>query len=473
MRLGAASTDSEALDQGMLVASLGETAYQTTVLTADLEAFGYFREISTELGESALQALGKSIEVQQYQAGCVVLDPEARLHVLLHGQVRLEQGNSTRVIEIGGCLVDVRTESQNTGKYVCTEPCLFAVCDKTVFLRILSEAKERKITEFVKFAGKLPFFQHWRHQSLVTLCTAFTSLRAHKHTLLYREGSPSLEVFIVKSGEIGLVKSLTTFANPIFPPVTATKRQVTLAILGPGELIGVEEVVEGIVRTNSAVCRSMTASLLCISAVDFQRLVLQNEGWERSKALLASKLAIRDSLYQRLSRPLKSLDLPPEQPQPPLHPSPKTERHSLLASPCLSTTISRPSPGPHRRTLIVPHLAPFPQLTATPRDLVHFPSPEVSRTYSHHKYPRRVVKVKSKTSKRISEMGLGEAVSHSRYHFVALSGDMEHYLHRLNTREPEKAPPSQLDRSWRDISLEGKRVKRRSDGPCYDTLPLI
>jgi len=465
MRLGAASADSEALDPGILVASLDKTTFQATVLTADLQAFGYFRGLAMDLGESVLQILGRSLEVRSFPAGDSVPSPETQLYVLLHGQLRLEQGTNTKAIDTGACLVDVRTDTHNPGTYICSETCIFAVCDKGVFLKIVSEAKERKSAEFVKFANELPVFQHWRHHALTTLCTVFTDLKVHKHSILYREGSPALEVFIVKFGEIGLVKSLATYSDLISPQGTPKRRQVTLAILGPGELIGVEEAVEGKTRTNTAVCRSLTASLLRISSADFQRFVVQNASWERSKTLLASKLALRDSLYQRLSRPLKSLELPPEQPHHSLsmRHSPRTERHSILASPCLATAVSRPSPGPQRRTLIVPHLAPFPQ-PRTPRDLVHFPSPEVARTYSHHRYPQRVVKVKSKTSKRMAEIGLGEAVSPSRYHFVALSGEMETYLDRLSTRPLEKASQNPLDQSRRDLSLEGKRFQRRSDG---------
>lgn len=448
LRAGADSVDSEVMDMRGVLVSLDKS----TLLTTQLDLFTYFRVLASLYTPQVLQSIRPLLSIETFPEAAEVPNPSTRLYVLLNGRVSSSQGNS---VQIGNCLLDIRTEKLTPEKFTCVTTCLFAVCEKDAFLRIIDHAEGQKTNDFVKFVGKLPFFKHWSNTALMKICKVFVTVEIHKNTVLYREGSPINDLFIVKSGEIGLTKELISPEDRMEPKGSPRKRQVTVSILGPGELLGVEEI--GATRSHTAVCRSLLAVLYRITVSDFQRYVMQSEGWERSQTLLATKVALRDKLYQRLARPVRYLELP-QVTSGVSRQSPKTERHSFVASPSVERSVDARM-SPQRRVLLVPHLSPFPRPTP-PQDLVHYPNADVTHTYSHHRYPRRIVKVKSKTARRVTEIGLGEAVSHSRYHFIQLSGDMEPYLHPGDPLGVPKVQRSvQRSEIRRDISLQGKRYR--------------
>ncbi|MBD5636053.1 MAG: Crp/Fnr family transcriptional regulator [Candidatus Eremiobacteraeota bacterium] len=75
-----------------------------------------------------------------------------------------------------------------------------------------------------------------------------------KKALVFDQGDPSRQVFLITRGRVRIVR------------LTADAKEVTVAILGPGDVFGEESLFDAATRTTMAVCMSET--LLCTAKAD-------------------------------------------------------------------------------------------------------------------------------------------------------------------------------------------------------------
>ena len=57
------------------------------------------------------------------------------------------------------------------------------------------------MTKVLYFLQELPFFKQWSKTMLTKLLSSFKPAFYHRGQMLFKEGSPNDEIFIVKSGE--------------------------------------------------------------------------------------------------------------------------------------------------------------------------------------------------------------------------------------------------------------------------------
>ena len=84
----------------------------------------------------------------------------------------------------------------------------FAVLDKGPFQEIVQEAMKRKFDEGIKFFKQIPFIAELAKHTLMKLYLGFKERTVHKGSVIFEEGAPAETVYIVKSGELELHKSV-------------------------------------------------------------------------------------------------------------------------------------------------------------------------------------------------------------------------------------------------------------------------
>jgi len=82
----------------------------------------------------------------------------------------------------------------------------------------------------------------------------FTQLAYPKRTIIFEQGDVGRLVYVVKIGRIRIARA------------TADGKEITVAILGPGDLFGEEVVFSDVVRSTFATC--LDASLLCTARAE-------------------------------------------------------------------------------------------------------------------------------------------------------------------------------------------------------------
>lgn len=84
---------------------------------------------------------------------------------------------------------------------VCDETCHLATLNKHSFMKILKEDEENKVMKQIKFFARMPLFKMWNLNLLKLLY--LNTFRVHfiKGQYLFKEGQPSIAVYIANQGE--------------------------------------------------------------------------------------------------------------------------------------------------------------------------------------------------------------------------------------------------------------------------------
>ncbi len=84
----------------------------------------------------------------------------------------------------------------------------FAVLSREEYERSLGEIDRKKVNEKIAFLRSLPFFQLLTKTSLSKLTPQFRQISTIKGQYLYREGEQADSVYLVKSGQFEVTKTL-------------------------------------------------------------------------------------------------------------------------------------------------------------------------------------------------------------------------------------------------------------------------
>lgn len=169
----------------------------------------------------------------------------------------------------------------------CLEETCLAVIKAYDFNGLLAAHEDAKITQKAEFLGSLPFLRNWTKVALFKLTYCFRELSYKLNQIVYKEGSPADEVFIIRSGEFKVAP--TQFSkqniNIIHKPIdlgaltnlsqTSAKRMLRehqqskeenlwMMIKGPNEMFGDYDVIEGTLRQNTCICSTRKAEVYVI-----------------------------------------------------------------------------------------------------------------------------------------------------------------------------------------------------------------
>lgn len=167
----------------------------------------------------------------------------------------------------------------------CLTNCHFAVLSKVDYMKVIGKAEAKFLDKKIQFLQETPFFAKWSKKQLEKVSYYFAYKSYKRNQVVFTQGSPSLFVYLVRSGEFELNKPLLTDSNK------ETKYNIKVALLGKGEMIGEDEVISGQSYKNSCVCYSGTGEMLMISSQNFLiKFHQKSEDQESTKRTIKSMI---------------------------------------------------------------------------------------------------------------------------------------------------------------------------------------
>ena len=154
---------------------------------------------------------------------------------------------------------------------LCKDRTVLAVLKKEHFDSVLKEFEGRKLNEKLMILREMPAFQGWSRVGLSKL-TYYLQERQYKRShILYREGDPATEAYIVLDGEFKLTKACKFPTSAASPSERPAHLQLQVVIKGPREVFGEVELLRDQCRPLTCVCVSTTGKLWAIGKADFVR----------------------------------------------------------------------------------------------------------------------------------------------------------------------------------------------------------
>lgn len=267
-----------------------------------------FQNIIELSGESAHQICCKFLSYEFCPADHYLFnvgDQGTCFYTMISGRVgieipkRDEYSGDSKMIEVvelgkGASFGELALESSKPrlASVKCKADSHFVTLEKADYNRMIAKVVRDKRNNVVNFLKSLPIFGSITKGSLAKLTYNFKEKEFIKGQVVYKEGDPIIEVFLVTEGEFLFQKRILVedgrkknaiynehYTDTIevikFRSKALNKKLVqigNIAKIGPGELFGVEEKDESL-RKFSCICNSAKAKVLCILKADFYRRV--------------------------------------------------------------------------------------------------------------------------------------------------------------------------------------------------------
>eukprot|EP00347_Sterkiella_histriomuscorum_P023290 403335214 len=211
----------------------------------------------------------------------------------------------------------------------CVEDCHFAVMSQSDYMKILNKIEQKNMSRIVEFMHELPFFKVWTRTSLGKLQYSFEQKQLQRNQVLYREGQDAEMIYIIQNGEFEVTKRFKKeqvkevdiskllsqkkdqqkqdqpgyiegsqeelnqnlgkqkskdkqFKSGYNTQIQLASRQrnvetFKIAILGPGQMFGEDDVIHERQYTSTIICRSNVGQVFAMKAQEFFRKLKPNE----------------------------------------------------------------------------------------------------------------------------------------------------------------------------------------------------
>lgn len=183
----------------------------------------------------------------------------------------------------------------------------FLVLHKDEFMQVLGKVEARKLKDKVEFLSTLPIFHKWTERKIKQISYAFDSKRVSRNHVLFKEGDPIEKVYLVKEGEFQLLKKHKFRKHILLTKklrqnqVIQTKvKEVQVAIVGMGEIIGEDDLVREQPHTSTCICLSTTAVLLEVTLKTFLRRAMNKDNFKIMKGNTDMRQTDRDRRFESL-----------------------------------------------------------------------------------------------------------------------------------------------------------------------------
>lgn len=178
---------------------------------------------------------------------------------------------------------------------------------KEDFSRVLQRIELESLEIKIGFLRSIAVFKNWTRESLQKLTYFLKPCKFKQGAVVFREDSPSNEVFIVKKGEFKFYKQLRQdgLATPMrlnHRRRSSTSLKLHAEIKGTREIFGVDDVIEGRPRLMTCECSSPTGALYMIEKRDFIDLIQRSDSWDYLVTAHEQSEAWREQKLERLSR---------------------------------------------------------------------------------------------------------------------------------------------------------------------------
>lgn len=193
-------------------------------------------------------------------------------------EIEFDDLNEIGILFTGGAFGELAliSDRPRSATIQVREKSSFLVLSKSDFTRILGDIAEKKMTSFISFLQKVPYFHSRSKSALVRMAYHFQSKTFSKNRWIYKELDPVDGIYLIRDGEVTLTKkkvfnynSASTFESSPSGFLSKNNKklievvQVKLVIKGSYEGFGGFEIIESqSLRTYSCICSSISCEVL-------------------------------------------------------------------------------------------------------------------------------------------------------------------------------------------------------------------
>ena len=250
-------------------------------------------DISEDYKETAAYDFCESLEYSCKEKGENLYKTEesSYFYIILKGEVLIESSSSSTILTDGGCFAEFLGNSINTLSAKTLQNTHFAVVEKNKYFAILQKFSIQNLEASANWLKQIPMFKGMTNKVLMNFSSHFSIVNLEWNNVLYEEGDPANNVYIVKTGEVEFIKTISTnkqqiksigkYGRPMVLPEIKTPKSVRFHICIKGELevIGDEEAMNDCCRKFSCRCYSSTCQLIQIPKTEFKKRVkIENQG---------------------------------------------------------------------------------------------------------------------------------------------------------------------------------------------------
>ena len=291
-------------------------------------------KISTDVVPTYLENCIKELAIhykllQKQKNECILTNP-CDFYIILTGELHAQNdllGNMTlgEGAYIGeNCLLLPKISQY---RIICSQSTTFAYISLKNFHDICFRYSQAQLELSAKELRQIPSFSDWSQKKLLFLSSCFKLVCLDRHSYLFKEGEPCEFVYIVKTGEVELVKSMPGNAKkpvnfgkhgrPInLPEVITSKTNFHCSIKTQFEIIGEEEANNDFKWKSSCKCYSFICVLYRISKAEYKKYMRVEESkqnWKEKteivKKRMQKSIPILNSNKRCSSLPLPSAEV--------------------------------------------------------------------------------------------------------------------------------------------------------------------
>lgn len=212
-------------------------------------------------------------------------------------------------------------------KIICSQSTTFAYISLKNFQDICLRYSLAQLELSAKELRQMPSFSDWSQKRLLFLASCFKLVSLDRHSYLFKEGEPCEFIYIVKTGEVELVKSVPKndnkainfgkYGRPInLPEVNTSKSKFHCSIKTQFEIIGEEEANNDFKWKSSCKCYSFICVLYRITKNEYKKHMRVEEckqNWKEKteivKKRMQKSIPILNSNKRCSSLPLPSAEM--------------------------------------------------------------------------------------------------------------------------------------------------------------------
>mmetsp|Transcript_7230 Transcript_7230/g.13367 ORF Transcript_7230/g.13367 Transcript_7230/m.13367 type:complete len:526 (-) Transcript_7230:839-2416(-) len=302
----------ENVPQGEAIVRFGDAGDCTYVLVEGrasvlipfrFNSFKSLKNLSINFDEDLISQVVGSSEQQEKVQGLLSMceNPEQSIEEIRFREVgHVEAGESFGELSL-------LTNKPRAATILAQTDCKLLKLTKKDYQQILQRLEHQKIERRIAFLKSLTVFSKWTWESLLKLTYFLSSVKYRQGGVVFKEGSPSDEVYIVKSGEFKFYKQIHPKASVIAQPTSPSLRRKSPVKLHteiklPKEIFGVDDAIEGRERGMTCECSSTQGSLYVLSKKDFIDQIQKSDSWSYLVQLHSHQEAWRECKLERINR---------------------------------------------------------------------------------------------------------------------------------------------------------------------------
>jgi CRP-like cAMP-binding protein len=204
-------------------------------------------------------------------------DPGSRFFIIIQGKVAVEvlrksskgEEEFEEIVELGpgSAFGELALESDKprSASIKCKEDSHFIYLEKQDYVALISKLIQRRRENNVNFLQKLPALATCTRGMLTKLTYALSEKVFNKGQVVYLEGQPAQEIFLIKKGEFEFYKQISAENSGNLKKKTKNKQKnFKIASYGLGEMFGEEDTLQNKPRNNSCLCVQDKSVLMVI-----------------------------------------------------------------------------------------------------------------------------------------------------------------------------------------------------------------